>query len=56
LDAQVRAELDEGRIASAIVWVILKQLYPADTDADTKTKFAIARTRIIGAYLNRPWK
>lgn len=56
LDAQVKAALDNERLSSAIVWVILKQMYPADTDAQTKTKFGVARTRIIDSYKSTPWK
>jgi len=55
LDALVTAALDTERLTSAVVWVILKQMYPSDTDAQTKTKFGIARTRIIDAYTARPW-
>ena len=55
LDAQVKAALDNERLSSAIVWTILKQMYPADTNAQTKTKFGVARTRIIDAYKLRPW-
>src|SRR3990167_8452574 len=56
LDAQVTAALDGERLTSAVVWVILKQMFPADTDAQTKTKFGVARTRIIDAYKAQPWK
>ena len=56
LDAEVRAALDNERLTASVVWVILKQMYPADTDAQTKTKFGVARTRIINAYLTTPWK
>lgn len=56
LDQQVKTSLDAERLSSAIVWVILKQMYPADTDAQTKTKYGVARTRIIDAYKLQPWK
>lgn len=56
LDAQVKTALDTERLSSAIVWVILKQMYPADTDAQTKTKYGVARTRIVDAYKLQPWK
>lgn len=56
LDEQVKAELNDRRLSSAIVWTILKQMYPADTDAQTKTKFGVARTRIIASYKAQPWK
>lgn len=55
LDAAVKATLDDERLISAVVWTILKQMFPADTDAQTKTKYGVARTRIIDAYKNRPW-
>jgi hypothetical protein len=56
LDEQIIDELGEKRLSSAIVWVILKQMYPADTDAQTKSKFAVARARIIAAYTAEIWK
>ena len=56
LDAQVTAALDNERLSSAIVWTILKQMYPADTDAQTRTKFGVARTRIIAVYKAQSWK
>lgn len=56
LDAKVKAALDNERLTAAVVWTILKQLYPADADAQTKTKFNVARTRIIDAYKAQPWK
>ena len=56
LDSQVKAALDNERLSAAIVWTILKQMYPADTDAQTKTKFGVARTRIIASYKATPWK
>ena len=55
LDEQVKVDLDDRRLSSAIVWTILKQMYPTDTDAQTRTKFGVARTRIITAYTRRPW-
>lgn len=45
----------DDRLTSAIVWTILKQMYPADTDAQTRTKFGVVRTRIIDAYTTKPW-
>ena len=56
LDAQVKGQLDSERLTSAVVWVILKQMFPADTDAQLKTKYGVARTRIIGVYQTQPWK
>ena len=56
LDAAVTHALDGERLSSAIVWVILKQMFPADTDAQTRTKFGVARTRIIDAYKSQSWK
>ena len=55
-DAAVKAALDAERLSSAIVWTILKQLYPGDTDAQTKTKYGVARQRIIDGYKAQPWK
>lgn len=56
LDTQVKAALDNERLTAAVVWTILKQMYPTDSDAQTKTKFGVARTRIIDAYKSQPWK
>ena len=56
LDAAVTRALDTERLSSAIVWVILKQMYPADTDAQLKTKYGVARTRIVDAFKSEPWK
>lgn len=56
LDTQVTAALDNERLTAAVVWTILKQMYPADTDAQTRTRFGVARTRIIDAYRLTPWK
>ena len=55
LDRQVTTALDTARLTSAVVWTILKQMYPTDTDAQTRTKFGVARTRIIDAFKLRPW-
>ena len=55
LDAQVKLALDTERLAAAIIWTILKQLYPADTNAQTKTKFGVVRQGIIDVYKARPW-
>src|SRR3990167_4260762 len=56
LDAAVTAAVDRERLTSAVVWTILKQMFPADTDVQTKTKYGVARTRIIDAYRVQPWK
>ena len=56
LTDRVTASLDRERLTSAVVWTILKQMFPADTDAQTKTKYGVARTRIIDAYRVQPWK
>ena len=56
LTAAVTYALDSERLTSAVVWTILKQLFPSDTDVQTKTKFSLARTRIIDAYKARPWR
>ena len=56
LDAEVTSDLDSKRLTSAVVWTMLKQMFPADTDAQTKTKFEVARTRIINAYKSQIWK
>lgn len=55
LDALVTAALDTERLTSAVVWTVLKQMYPTDTDAQTRTKFGVARTRIINAFKDKPW-
>ena len=56
LNALVTSALDTERLTSAVVWTILKQMYPMDTDAQTKTKYGVARTRIIDAFRVQPWK
>lgn len=55
LTVQVRGAMDEQRLSSALVWTILKQMYPADTDGQTKTKYGVARQRIIDAFQAQPW-
>jgi hypothetical protein len=50
------ADVDSQRILGAFLWALLKQMYPADTDAQTKTKFGVARTRIISVFKGQPWK
>lgn len=56
LDAQVTAALDTERLTSAVVWVILRQMFPADTVAQTRTKYTTAaRPQIIAAFRDRPW-
>ena len=54
LDATVRAEVDR-RFMAAYTWVLLKRLFPSDTDAQTKTKLAAIRDAVITAYLAQPW-
>ena len=56
LDAQVKAMLDSERLTSAVVWTVLKQMFPGDLDAQTKIKFGPARARIIDAFKAQPWK
>lgn len=56
LDERVKASVDTERLTAAVVWVVLKQMYPTDTDAQTKTKFGVARTRLIDAFKAQPWK
>ena len=56
LEAEVVAALDTERLTASVVWTMLKQMYPTDTDAQTLTKYATARTRIIAAYKAQPWK
>ena len=51
----VEATAQVTRAISAVVWTILQQMYPADTVEQTKTKFGVARTRIIDAYTLQPW-
>ena len=55
LATQATAALDTERLTSAVVWTVLKQMFPADTEAQTRTKFAAARTQIIAAFSARPW-
>lgn len=55
LKARVTAALDTERLTSAVVWTILKQMFPNDTDAQTRTKYGVARTKIIAVYASRPW-
>lgn len=55
LAAQATDALDRERLTSAVIWTMLKQMFPTDTDAQTRTKFAAARTRIIAAIQDRPW-
>jgi hypothetical protein len=52
LDAAVKIALDQERLASAIVWVIIDTVAGPATPA----KYAAARTKIITAYRDRPWK
>ena len=56
LNAQVTVALDTERLTSAVVWTVLKQMYPMDTDAQLKTKYGVARTRILDAFQAQPWK
>lgn len=57
LDEAVKRDLDNERLTSAVVWVILRQMFPADTVAQTKTKYTnAARPQIIAAYGAQPWK
>ena len=56
LKDQATAFLDDERLTSAVVWTILKQMYPMDTDAQTKTKYGVARQRVIDAYRLSPWR
>lgn len=56
LEAQIAHVLDTERLTASVVWTILKYLFPADTDAQTKARFRIARTRIIDVYRTAPWK
>lgn len=56
LSGEVKVALDQQRLSSAIVWALLKQLFPADTAAQTKTKYGVARTRIIDSFKAQPWK
>jgi len=51
LDRAIVAELDRGRLASAIVWAVI-DTYSAPA---TVAKFVAARTKIINAYKARPW-
>jgi hypothetical protein len=56
LEAQIVAELDTKRLIASVIWVMLRQLFPNDSVAQTKAKFNNgARTQIIAAYKSRPW-
>lgn len=52
LDARVRAEMDDERLMSAVVWCVI------DTFAApaTRAKYLNARTKILDAYKTQPWK
>ena len=54
-DAEVKAEVDR-RFMAAYSWVLLKRMFPVDTDAQTKTKLANMREAVVAAYLAQPWK
>lgn len=54
-DAAVTAEVDR-RFMAAYSWVLLKRLFPADTDAQTKTKLAAMGAGVVTAYHAQPWK
>ena len=54
--AQVTAVIDTERLPSAVVWTILRQMYPTDTVEQTKTKCGVVWTRIIDACKAEPWK
>ena len=57
LTAAITAMLDTERLQSAVVWALLRTLFPTDTLAQTKTKYLnIARPQIINAYTAQPWK
>ena len=56
LNTQVTAALDNERLISAVIWTILRQMYPSDTVAQTKTKYGVARTLTIDAYKAESWK
>ena len=56
LEAEVVAALDTERLTASVVWTMLKQMYPTDTDAQTKTKYGVARQRIVDVYRTTPWK
>lgn len=54
VSSDVKHALDDDRLASAIVWTVLDtytELRPA-----TKAKYAIARQKVIDAYVSQPWK
>ena len=56
LTAAVTRALDTERLISAVVWTVLKQMTPTDTDAQTRTKYGVVRTRIIDAFKSQVWK
>jgi hypothetical protein len=57
LTAEVLIIVDQQRLISAVVWVILRQMFPSDTVTQTRTKYTnAARPQIIDAYRTQPWK
>lgn len=59
LNMEALGLLDQQRVYAAIIWVILRTMYPGDTVAQTKTKFNAqpngARQQVIDAFKARPW-
>lgn len=56
LEDDVTDALDDERLISAVVWVMLRQMFPSDTVVQTRTKYTnAARPQIIQAYKDRPW-
>lgn len=48
---------EHERLLSSVVWVTLRQMFPADTEAQTKIKFKnAARPQVLDAYAQQPWK
>lgn len=56
LTAAVVAALDQDRLTSAVLWEVLRQVFPADTDAQRKTRYRAIRQLVIDAYKAQPWK
>lgn len=56
LTGTITAEIDNGRLVKAILWCLLKQLFPSDTDTQTRNKLnGPVRMQVINAYVARPW-
>jgi len=52
LECEAKRHLDEERLASSLVWVILDTYSPPAT----KAKYLAARNKIVTAFKSQPWK